>query len=153
MRQRWVPVAVLAGLLFVINAVARLVVWGAGLVDQADQTRIGLITFAAIGAVCVGAAAWWAVRHPLSRAVGDLLVAGSVGCLLSVLVGPFFGGSRPFAAGVGFALAQVVQYMLLAVFGALVGVLAVTAFGRDWKTRVWKRQEAALKAKGHRASR
>ncbi|MBA3489270.1 MAG: hypothetical protein H0T78_06945 [Longispora sp.] len=153
MRQRWQPVAILAGILFAINAVARLIIWQANIADESNQTTIGFLAFIAIGLVFVAVSAWWAIRYPLSRVAGDLLVAGLAGCLLSVFVGPFFGGASPFAEGGGLVMVQIVQYLLLALLGTFLGVLGVIALGRDWKTRVWKQREAQLKKRTERSSR
>jgi hypothetical protein len=153
MRQRWLRVAALGGLLFAINAAARLFVWRTHIAGVTQQTRIGLIAFVAIGLVFAVAAGWWAVRYPLIRVVPDLLVAGLVGCLLSVLVGPFFSGSKPVAEGISFLFVQILQYLVLGALGATLGVLVVIAVGRDWKTRVWKQREATLRANRSRSKR
>lgn len=153
MKQRWTPVAVFAGALFAVNAVARLVVWGFGIAKESEQTRIGLIAFVAIGVVSAVAGAWWAARYPMPRVVGDLLVGGLAGCALAVLLGPFFGGSHPFAEGFRFFVGQVIQFLVLAVFGAFLGIGATVALGRDWKTKGWKRYEQTAKARPPRATR
>src|SRR3712207_8579318 len=47
-------------------------------------------------------ATWWARHFPMSRVLGDLLVAALAGCLLSALVGPFVTGDSPFGSGSNF---------------------------------------------------
>ncbi|WP_412540467.1 hypothetical protein R8Z50_32410 [Longispora sp. K20-0274] len=153
MRQRWMPVGVLAAALFVINAVARLIVWKADIAKDAEQTKVGMITFGAIAVLCVGAAAWWAIRYPLDRVAADLLVAGGSAALLSVVLGPLFNGKPVFDGGIGIVLGQLVLYLALAGLGAGLGILGVIAVGRDWKTRAWKRHEEILNAKRNRSAR
>ncbi|MEV6526856.1 hypothetical protein AB0M43_33490 [Longispora sp. NPDC051575] len=150
MRQRWMPVAALAAALFVINAVARLIVWKADIAKDTEQTRIGMITFGAISVLCVAAAAWWALRYPLDRVAADLLAAGVTAAVLSVVLGPLFSGKPVFDGGFGMVLGQLVLYLALAGLGAGLGILGVIAVGRDWKTRAWKRHEESLNAKRNR---
>src|SRR2546426_11776487 len=102
MKERWLPVGILAAVLFAVNGLGRLIV--KLLANGHQDTRqigIGLVAIAAVGVVMIGAAYWWARRHPMPRVLADLAVAVIVGCLLSVLVGPFVVGSRPMAEGFG----------------------------------------------------
>jgi hypothetical protein len=121
--------------------------------SEKSQTRIGLIAMAAVGVVMVGAAYWWGRRHPLPRVIADLAVAAAVGCLLSVLIGPFAGGSRPLKEGVGFFVAQIWQYLAICAGGVLFGTLLVMALGQDWKSQQWKRYAETVKAKPRRVAR
>ncbi len=135
MRKRWVPIGVLTGALFVINAAARLVSRLADIADADAQTKLGLIAMAASAVVMIGAAAWWSVRHPVGRVVADLGLAGIVGALLTSLVGPLISGSGPFAGGPGFFVAQVLLFLCITGVGGLLGYLSVVALGRDWRGR------------------
>ncbi|WP_344083717.1 hypothetical protein [Luedemannella helvata] len=135
MKNRWVPIGVLTGALFVINAAARLVSRMADIADAGAQTKLGLIAIAASSVVMIGAAAWWSVRHPVGRVVADLGAAGIVGALLTSLVGPLVGGAAPFASGLGFFLGQVLLFLAITAVGGLLGYLAVVALGRDWRGR------------------
>jgi hypothetical protein len=152
MRERWQPVALLALGLFVVNALARLVVWRAAPSDAA-QIRIGL---AAIGltAVVAGIAGYrWAVRHPMGRAVLDLAVGILVGCLLAILVGPFAGGSVPFREGAGFVVSEIWHYLLAGGLGGAVGLLVAVAMGRDRRSQALKRYAQAQASRPRRSVR
>jgi hypothetical protein len=151
-RERWLPVGLLAVGLFATNVVARVVVRLAAH-NEKSQTRIGLIAMGAVAVVMVGAAYWWARRYAIPRVVGDLAVAAVAGCLLSVLIGPFAGGSRPLKEGVGFFVAQIWEYLAISAGGVLFGLLLVMALGQDWKSRQWKRYAESVKAKPRRVAR
>ncbi len=153
MRDRWVPVGVLAGALFAINAIARLVVWLTASGSAAKQTTIGLIAVFAVAAAMIVAAYWWAVRHPMPRVLGDLAVALAGGCLLSVLIGPFAGGSAPFREGSAFFIAEIWHYLLIGAGGAVLGLLIVIAVGRDHKSQALKRYAQSKLAKPRRVVR
>src|SRR5688572_10469846 len=97
MRERWLPVGIVAGGLFLVNVVARLVVRIAAGDDDGKQVTIGLWALVAVGAVLVPVAFWYGRRHPMIRVIGDLGLAVVVACVLAVLVGPFVSGVQPFA--------------------------------------------------------
>src|SRR5215510_6596263 len=87
-RERWLPVGLLAAGLFATNLIARVVVRLTGSKSDTSQTRIGFIAIIVVSVVMIGAAYWWARRNPMPRVLADLAVAVAVACLLSVLVGP-----------------------------------------------------------------
>src|SRR5262245_29622652 len=108
--NRWVRVGAVALGFFLINGIARLVSWLTGPDDEkavpsttgdgtSDQV-IAVIGVLAIVALMAGAAAFWAVRHPVGRVVADLGLATLGGTVLAMLVGPFLGGNTPFEEGV-----------------------------------------------------
>ena len=107
MRDRWQPVGILAGVLFAINAVVRLIVWQVGPKSDSKQITVGFVGLALVGLVMAGAGWRWGRRYPISRVTPDLCVAVAVACLLTVLVGPFFGGTRPFKEGAGLFFAEI----------------------------------------------
>jgi MFS family permease len=146
------PVGLLAAGLFATNVVARVVVRLAAH-NEKSQTRVGLVAMAAVAVVMIGAAYWWGRRHPMSRVLADLALAAVAGCLLSVLIGPFAGGSRPLKEGVGFFVAQIWQYLAISAGGVLFGLLLVMALGQDWKSQQWKRYAESVRAKPRRAVR
>ncbi|MGH3749589.1 MAG: hypothetical protein ACRDT8_19545, partial [Micromonosporaceae bacterium] len=139
--RRFRPVAILLGALAAVNAVARLVVWQAGVTDDEHQMLVGLLASAIAALLCVPAGVRWAYRCPMSRVVADIGLAIVVAALLVVLVGPYFGGSEPLAEGFGFAARQFLFYGGVMAFGAMLGVLGVIAAGKDWKSRGYKRYE------------
>jgi hypothetical protein len=152
-KERWLPVGILAGALFVTNVIARIVVRLMAAKSATDQTRIGLVAVTAVAVVMIGAAYWWARRYPMSRVLGDLAVAIVVACGLSVLIGPYVAGSAPFKEGGAFFVGTVWRYLAIAAGGALLGLLFVMAAGQDWKSQGWKRYTEAARAKPRRAVR
>jgi hypothetical protein len=152
-KGRWLPVALLAGGLFVTNVIARVVVRLTAAKSAHSQTRIGLIAMIAVAVVMIGAAYWWARRYPMPRVLADLAVAIVVACLLSVLIGPFAAGSRPLKEGSGFFIGQIWQYLAIAAGGTVFGLLIVMALGQDWKSQAWKRYTEAARAKPRRVVR
>jgi hypothetical protein len=152
-KERWLPVAALAGGLFVTNAVARLIVRFTASKSAAHQTWIGLIAVLAVAVVMIGVAFWWARRHPMPRVGADLSVAVLVACVLSVLVGPYLGGSAPFKEGFGFLFSEVWHYLAISAGGAVFGLLMVMAFGLDYRSQSWKRYAETVRAKPRRAVR
>lgn len=152
MRERWQPVLVLGLALFVINAVARFIVWQAS-PGEGDQTLIGLVAIGAVAALMVAGGYRWAVRYDMPRVVGELSVAALLGCLLSILVGPFAGGSVPGREGAAFVVAEIWHYLLAAAVGGALGVLLAVALGRDRKSQAWKRYVQTARSRPRRSVR
>ncbi len=153
MRERWVPVGLLAAGLFATNLIARVIVRLTAADNEPNQTRIGLVAMIAVAVVMIGAAYWWARRHTMPRVLADLAVAIGVACLLSVLIGPFAGGSRPFKEGSAFFIAEIWHYLAIAAGGAVFGLLVVMALGQDRKSQAWKRYAENARAKPRRVVR
>ena len=150
MKDRWLPIGVLAGTLFAINIAARLVTRIGDFAKEDQQLRIGIISMIATGLILIGATVRWAVRYPLGRVVADLGAATGIACLLSVLIGPFVAGSKPFAGGLGFFVGQILLFALLSAAGIFFGFLGVVVVGKDYKSRGLKRYEQIYRAKPHR---
>jgi Na+/melibiose symporter-like transporter len=139
MKERWLPVGILAGVLFAVNVVGRVVakLWADG--NDQREIRAGLVALGVIGVVMIVAAVRWVRRYPTPRVWGDFSVAVGVACLLSVLVGPLVVGDRPFAEGAGLFFRQIWFYLGITLAGAVFGALIVMTFGQDWKSQAWKR--------------
>jgi hypothetical protein len=153
LKERWLPVGILAGGLFLVNIIARLIVRVAAGKDADKQAWVGAIAFLAIGAVMVGAAYWWARLRPLPRVVGDLLIAAAVGCLLSALIGPFVSAGAPFAGGFGAFVERFITYLTVSALGALFGILAVMTVGQDYRSQALKRYAETIMARPRRVVR
>jgi hypothetical protein len=153
MKQRWLPVGVLAGGLFGTNVIAR---WAVRLFaghDDGATTRIGVVALVTVAVVMAAAAFWWARQHPTPRVLGDLALGAVAGCLLSVLLGPLLVGASPFRDGVDFFINQILYFLATAAGGTLFGMLVVMAFGQDYKSQSWKRYADQLRAKPRRVVR
>jgi hypothetical protein len=152
-KKRWLPVGVLAGVLFATNVVARVVVRLTAAGSATNQTRIGLIAVLAVAAVMAGAAYWWALRFRVPRLTLDLGAAAVLACVLSVLIGPYVAGSRPLAEGGAFLFGEVWQYLAITAAAALFGLLVAMMLGKDWKSQAWKRYAESMKSKPRRVAR
>lgn len=153
MKERWLPVGVLAVGLFAINVVARLVgrLWFNGDLKAADV--ITLLMLVAVGVVCLITAAIWSKRQPVARWLADLSTAALVGLLLAIFVGPFISGTTPFAAGAGEFFKQVWQWAGFTGGGAAIGFMIVTALGLDHRSQSLKRFAEAKRARPRRVAR
>ncbi|MEV6926010.1 hypothetical protein AB0M46_16155 [Dactylosporangium sp. NPDC051485] len=139
MKERWLPVGLVAGGLFLVNVIARLVVrFGAG-DDDAKQITIGLWALFAVGAVMIPVAFWYGRRRPMLHVVGELGAAVVAACVLAVLIGPFVSGVGPFSNGVGLVFRQFFYFVGLSAIGAVVGLLLLMTLGLDYRSQSWKR--------------
>jgi hypothetical protein len=139
MKERWLPVGLLAVVLFAVNVAGRVVAkfWADGNDDK--ETRVGLIALAVIGVAVLGVTARWVQRHPMPRVWTDLAFGVGAACLASVLLGPLLVGEQPFAEGAGLFFRQIWWYLGIGLAAAGLGMLVVMTLGRDWKSRAWKR--------------
>jgi hypothetical protein len=153
MRERWQPVGILTGVLFLINVVCRFIVWQFAPKSDTKQITLGLIGLGLVAALLGVAGYWWARRYPMSRVGQDLGVAISVSCLLTVLVGPFAGGSVPFREGAGFFFGEIWQYLGFAGGGTLLGLLVAIMLGHDYRSKALKRYAELKLAKPRRVVR
>jgi hypothetical protein len=147
MKERWLPVGILAGGLFVVNIIARIIVLVFAGKDDGKQVTIGLWALIGVGVVMIPVAYWWARRYDMGRVFGDLAVAVVAACLLAVIIGPFVSGTRPFHNGFGTFLLQLLYFVGVCAAGAMFGLLAVMTLGQDYKSRSWKRYADSVRAK------
>jgi hypothetical protein len=153
MKDRWLPVGLVAGALFVVNAIARLVVRLAAPKSDSKQITIGLVLFGVVGLVMVAAAFWWGRRYPMPRVIADLGVVILVSCLLSVILGPFAGGSLPFKEGVGLFFGEIWRYLAYTAAGVVLGLLILMALGLDYRSQALKRYTEVRQARPRRVVR
>ena len=153
MRERWLPVGLLTGALFLINVLGRVSakLWAKGNDDR--QINLGLIALAVIGVLMISAGAWWVRRYPAPRAWGDLLAAIGVACALCVFAGPLVVGDMPFAEGAGLFFRQIWLFLGMTLGAAGFGALAVMTFGKDWKSQAWKRYQKQASARPRKVVR
>jgi hypothetical protein len=153
MKERWLPVGVLAVALFAINVAARLVV-RFGFEDDAEAAdRVSLLMLVAVGLASLAAAVLWGRRHPLGRWIADLAAASLVGLLLSIFVGPFLSSTTPFAEGAGEFFKQVWLWAAFVGGGAGLGFMIITMIGVDYRSQSLKRFTQAKLAKPRRPVR
>jgi hypothetical protein len=139
MKERWLPVGLLAVVLFAVNVAGRLAAkfWADG--DDDKEIRVGLIALGVIGVVVLVMAVRWVQRRPMLRAWADLAFAVGAACLASVLLGPLVVGDAPVAEGAGLFFRQIWWYLGITIVAAGLGTLAVMTLGKDWKSQAWKR--------------
>ncbi|BCL13834.1 hypothetical protein [Micromonospora sagamiensis] len=153
MRDQWRPIGVLAGVLFAVNVVARLVARFAFDEDPVAADRVSLVMFLVIGVILAAVTFNWARRSAVSRWGGDLAAAVGAAMLLTVLVGPLLVGNNPFAGGAGTFFAQIGLYLLATGAGILTGYLIATALGVDYRSQQLKRYAEVKSAKPRRPVR
>jgi Na+/glutamate symporter len=153
MKERWLPVGVLAGVLFGINVLARLVARFAFADDTELQDRLSLAMFATIGLVLATLAFIRGQRRPLPDWGGEMALAVLIAMVLTIFVGPFVSGTQPFASGAGAFFSQIWLYAGFTAGGVLLGYLLLTALGRDHRSRSLKRFAEAKQAKPRRVVR
>jgi hypothetical protein len=139
MRDRWLRIGALAAVLFAINVAARLVTRLAFDGDDDRQTTMGLISLVVIGLTFAVLAFAWGRDRPAGTVVADLAGAATIGCALTIFVGPFISGEGPFSDGAGVFFGQIWQYAGFFGGGTLVGFLVLTALGLDYKSKHLKR--------------
>ncbi|SCE94024.1 hypothetical protein GA0070607_3455 [Micromonospora coriariae] len=153
MDGRWRDVGVLAGGLFAVNVVARLIIRFGFDGDDTAADRVSLAMFAVIGLILAVVAFRWARRRPLADWAADMALAVLAAMALTVLIGPLLVGHNPFAGGAGTFFAQIWLYLLATGAGVLVGYLVLTALGRDYRSQQLKRYAEVKAAKPRRVVR
>jgi hypothetical protein len=141
MKKRWLAVGLLALGIFVVNVLARVVTRQFDIVDAANQIKVGLVGMVAMAVILIVAGVWWGIRYPFSRLFFDIGAAVGVGALLSLIIGPYAGGSKPFVEGPGLFVGQFLMFLGVAAVGVMLGYLGVVAVGKDWKSRGLRRYE------------
>ena len=153
MRARWLPVGILALILFAVNAASRLIVRLGYDGDSTAQNRASLIMFSVIAVVLGVLAFARGRREPVGRWLADLSAAAGIALLLTVLVGPFISGGTPFANGAGDFFNQIWLYAGFAGGGMLIGFLLCTALGLDYRSQGLKRYAESRLTKPRRVIR
>ncbi|GAA0802975.1 hypothetical protein [Spirilliplanes yamanashiensis] len=153
MRARWLPVGILALVLFAVNVASRLVVRLAFDGGAVAENRASLVMFAVIATVLGVLAFVRARREPVARWLGDLSVAAGVALVLTLFVGPFVSGGTPFGSGAGDFFNQIWLYAGFAGAGMLIGYLLVTALGLDYRSQGLKRYAEARMTRPRRIVR
>lgn len=153
MKDRWLPIGVLAGVLFAVNVAARLVARLGFNDDGEAQDRISLGMFVVIGLILAIMAFVWGRRHPTGRWIGDVGAAALAAMLLTIFVGPFISGDTPFEGGAGEFFSQVWLYAGFAIGGSLIGFLILVALGLDYRSQSLKRFAETKLAKPRRPVR
>lgn len=164
MWDRYKPVAVAAGLIFLANVIVRIL--GITVYRKSDNGQInsGLVFLAAIAVIMIVAAYWWSVRYPASRALPDLglvLLSATIAC---IMIGPLISGGlsrlhgpkvplNPFDGGAGIFFSEIWHLLGIGIAGGVIGLLAAMAIGKDYRAQQLKRYTKTVTAKPHRPVR
>ncbi|MGI5214195.1 hypothetical protein [Plantactinospora sp. CA-290183] len=153
MKDRWLPVGVLAGALFAINVAARLVSRFAFGDDPEMQDRLSLAMFALIAVILATLAFVWGRRRPLPDWGGEMALAVLIAMVLTIFLGPVVSGSYPFADGAGAFFSQIWLYAGFTGGGVVLGYLLLTALGWDYRSQSLKRYAEIKQSKPRRVVR
>ncbi|HEY8473492.1 MAG TPA: hypothetical protein VIL37_12770 [Natronosporangium sp.] len=153
MRERWLRIGILAGVLLAICVIGRLVVriWFDGEIES--EERVAWITLGAVGVVLAGVAIWWARLRTIGVVVADIAGAAIAAGLVNLLFGPFINGTTPAQLGAGALFEAAWQYAAAAGLGTLIGLLLLIAAGKDYKSQSLKRFAEAKLTKPRRPVR
>jgi hypothetical protein len=152
-KNRWVRVGLVAVAIFVINGASRLISRLAFSDNATGADPMAYIGAGAVVLVMIGATVYWAVRYPFSRIFFDLGTSTAVGALLSLIIGPFIGGSAPFKEGLATFVGEFLQFLGLGAIGIFLGFVGTIVAGKDWKSRGLKRYEERYQKRPHRTVR
>ncbi|MBQ0897207.1 hypothetical protein KBX37_29735 [Micromonospora sp. U56] len=153
MGNRWRAVGVLAGALFAVNVVARVIIKLGFDGNDTAADRVSLGMFVVIGLILAGVVFVQGRTRPVNAWGTDVGAAVLVALLLTVLVGPLLVGNNPFGGGAGLFFAQIWLYLLAAGAGVAVGYLLLTALGLDHRSQQLKRYAEIKSAKPRRVVR
>jgi hypothetical protein len=150
MAQRWKRIGILAGVLFAINLVGRLVSKFVLDENSSKQDLVPIIGLSAIALIFAVLAFVWGRERPLSTVAFDLAGAAAISCVLIVLAGPLILVQNPFKMGAGDFFEQIWQYAAIAVGSSLLGGLILIALGQDLRAQQLKQYSRTAKAKPKR---
>jgi hypothetical protein len=141
---------IVAGGLFLVAVIGRFVVWAAFRHNDSKQAAVGIVVEVIIGLSMAVAAYRWVSRYPMAHALGDLGLTWVVACLSTVLIAPLAGGTYPFADGAGDFFNGIWLYAAIGGGGAVLGIIAAMAMGKDYRSQQLKRYAQTAAARPHR---
>lgn len=150
MALRWRRIGILAGALFAINLVGRLV--SKFVLDESSskQNVVAIVGLGAIALTFAVLAFVWGRIRPMGVVAADLAGAAILSCALIVLAGPLVIGQNPFAMGAGDFFEQIWQYAAIVIGASLLGGLVLVMTGQDLRTKQLKRYAQTAKARPKR---
>ncbi|MGB2571601.1 hypothetical protein ACPFP2_24585 [Micromonospora citrea] len=153
MRDRWRAIGVLAGALFAVNLVARVIIELGFDGNDTAADRVSLGMFVVLGLILAAVVFVQGRERPAGSWGADVGAAVLIALTLTVLVGPLLVGDDPFGGGAGLFFAQIWLYLLAAGAGVAVGYLVLTALGLDHRSQQLKRYAEIKAAKPRRVVR
>ncbi|SCG54070.1 hypothetical protein [Micromonospora coxensis] len=153
MRDRWRAIGVLAGALFAVNVVARVIIELGFDGNDTAADRVSLGMFVVLGLILAAVVFVQGRERPAGSWGADVAAALLIALALTVLVGPLLVGDNPFGGGAGLFFAQIWLYLLATGAGVAVGYLILTALGLDHRSQQLKRYAEIKAAKPRRVVR
>ncbi|TDC40524.1 hypothetical protein [Micromonospora sp. KC213] len=153
MKDRWRAIGVLAGALFAVNVVARVIIKLGFDGNDTAADRVSLGMFVVIGTALAAIVFVQGRTRPAGSWGADVGAAVAIALALTVLVGPLLVGNNPFGGGAGLFFAQIWLYLLAAGAGVAIGYLVLTALGLDHRSQQLKRYAETKAAKPRRVVR
>ncbi|MEV4492376.1 hypothetical protein AB0K04_19940 [Micromonospora coxensis] len=153
MRDRWRAIGVLAGALFAVNVVARVIIELGFDGNDTAADRVSLGMFVVLGLILAAVVFVQGRERPAGRWGADVTAAVLIALALTVLVGPLLVGDNPFGGGAGLFFAQIWLYLLATGAGVAVGYLILTALGLDHRSQQLRRYAEIKAAKPRRVVR
>jgi len=153
MRDRYKPVAMVAGLL-VLMGIAMHVIMQVGFKKNTnDQENVVIVVLIGVAVVMIICSYVWSVRHPIAHVVPELLLVVAIGCIGTVVIAPLFVAVSPFHDGAGDFFEQIWIYLGVGLGASLLGWLVALAVGQDYRAKQLKRFAATVSSKPHRPVR
>ncbi|SCG34081.1 hypothetical protein [Micromonospora halophytica] len=153
MRDRWRTIGVLAGALFAVNVVARVIIELGFDGNDTAADRVSLGMFVVLGLILAAVVFAQGRERPAGSWGADVGAAVLIALALTVLVGPLLVGDNPFGGGAGLFFAQIWLYLLATGAGVAVGYLVLTALGLDHRSQQLKRYAEIKAARPRRVVR
>jgi membrane-associated HD superfamily phosphohydrolase len=153
MRNRYKPVALVAGLLVLMSLVVQIINRTAYHKNDNDQENVTLVLLFVTALVMVIASYWWSVRFPLGQVVPELLLILAIGCVAIVVIDPLVTAISPFASGAGDFFEKIWIYLGFTIGGSVLGWLIALALGRDYRGKALARYAKTVTSKPHRVVR
>jgi membrane associated rhomboid family serine protease len=153
MGNRYKPIAIVAGLLFLVSLVTQIINRTTYDKNVNDQENVTLVFLAVLGVVMAIVSYRWTIRFALSRVVPDMLLIVVFGCIATVLINPLLTGISPFHDGAGDFFERIWIYFGIGLGGAVFGWLVALALGRDHRAQALKRFTATATARPRKVVR
>ncbi|MEV0650324.1 hypothetical protein AB0I28_34190 [Phytomonospora sp. NPDC050363] len=140
-RARWIPIAAFTAALVAVYVIAAFVMSGNDETDADGDTQLGIAMIAVIAAIAIAAGVWWGRRGSVQNLIADAGLGVVVAGVLAVVLGPVAAGRGPFENGLGDFLVALLTFWAVAVIGVFIGLMALTLFAADYRSRQLKNTE------------
>ncbi|WP_020525321.1 hypothetical protein [Catelliglobosispora koreensis] len=151
---KWREGIILTLVLFAINVGGRIaakVVKAATEVElEKKQSLLGFITMGVLFLVFFGVTLAWGRSRSIAKVAMSVGFPAAAACLLNMFISPLVVGDSPFDAGWGAFFANIWILGGLAIAGVGLGLIALIAFGADYRAKQLKNFAERTKAQPRR---